>query len=418
MNTSSQPLPRVAIVAPEVTRRFATYSALIDVVSRLADSYEFHVFARRLEGLSHPNVRFHRVPVFTEYNIFGYLNFLISSTVMMLARRLVLGERFDVIHSTGGDSFLATVMTCHFCHLERLRLERAQRPPTSVRERVRRYLRYGRLWIEAALEGAMIARPALHTVICVSNGLKEHVTTHYGRSADTIVVIPNGVDTALFRPDNRALYRQEVRKSLQLSEHDIISIFAGTDWYRKGLRQCIEALPYVTNPDHKLLVLGCGDLPEYRRLAERLGVIEKVRFIGHHPHDQMNKLFAVSDIFVFPTLYEAHSLAVLEAAAGGLPIVVTRVDGTDFLSDGVSALFVERDGADVAAKLNLLCDSAGLRDMIGAAAAKAAQSLSWDAAAAKTAEVYQQVRSKTGSGRRAFTRTDKIISKRQNPRAT
>lgn len=51
-----QPLPRVAIVAPEMTRRFATYSALIDVVSRLADSYEFHIFTRRLEGLVHPNV--------------------------------------------------------------------------------------------------------------------------------------------------------------------------------------------------------------------------------------------------------------------------------------------------------------------------------------------------------------------------
>jgi glycosyltransferase involved in cell wall biosynthesis len=81
---------------------------------------------------------------------------------------------------------------------------------------------------------------------------------------------------------------------------------------------------------------GC---PE-RALAQRLGIDDRVRFLGSV--DDVPALFAASDVFVMPSLYEGFPIAPLEALASGLPTVLTDVPGLrDFRGLGAGVVFVE-----------------------------------------------------------------------------
>jgi glycosyltransferase involved in cell wall biosynthesis len=102
----------------------------------------------------------------------------------------------------------------------------------------------------------------------------------------------------------------------------------------KGTGTLIETLPLLLDvyPDISLDVLGDGNaLPEFRRIAERCGVADRVRFRGRVDHVTVMQLLKTADLFCFPsTSAEAFPKAVLEALACGIPVVSTRV--ADFAS--------------------------------------------------------------------------------------
>ncbi|HYZ75349.1 MAG TPA: glycosyltransferase, partial [Chthoniobacterales bacterium] len=97
-----------------------------------------------------------------------------------------------------------------------------------------------------------------------------------------------------------------------------------------------------------------------------------------------------SDIFLFPSWYEAFSLATIEAAACGLPIVATKINGTeDFIVPGETGLFIEHDPEQIAGVLVKLTDNPAERARIGANARRLVeQSYTWDHIAHQTEEAY------------------------------
>jgi UDP-glucose:(heptosyl)LPS alpha-1,3-glucosyltransferase len=106
----------------------------------------------------------------------------------------------------------------------------------------------------------------------------------------------------------------------------------------------------------------------------------------------MAGLYAASDAFVLPTTYEAFPLVSLEAAASGLPMLVTRVNGVeDFLLDGVTGWFVERDSADIAGRLNELRTDPARAIQMAVRAREAAGRYSWEAMAHRYLSLYDQV---------------------------
>ena len=101
-------------------------------------------------------------------------------------------------------------------------------------------------------------------------------------------------------------------------------------------------------------------------LAGRLGVGDRVRFLGHRT--DVPQLLAAGDVFALPSLYEGTSLAVLEAMAARRPVVGTAIGGTEeLIDDGESGLLVQPGDADaLAAALGRLLADAGLRDSLAA----------------------------------------------------
>jgi UDP-glucose:(heptosyl)LPS alpha-1,3-glucosyltransferase len=94
----------------------------------------------------------------------------------------------------------------------------------------------------------------------------------------------------------------------------------------KGLEPLLRAVALLPadSPFH-LVVAGSPDTTAFERLARRLKIAERVRFIGYCP-DMRNSYFA-ADFFVHPTFYDPCSLVVLEALACGLPVITTRYNG-------------------------------------------------------------------------------------------
>jgi len=223
----------------------------------------------------------------------------------------------------------------------------------------------------------------------VSERLKRDLCRHYREAAADVIVVPNGVDADRFGTRNRVLYREKVRQ-----EHDIpleapVLLFIGGDWERKGVPCLIKALSLVRRHDVRLLVVGGGEAETYQCLARDVQIEGRVTFVSHSK--EIHRYYAACDILAFPTLYEPFGLVILEAMASGLPVITSRLAGVaDYIVDGVSGVLLDNpdDPSELASRIEMLLSNGQLRATMGKHAQEVAESLSWDATARRTLDVY------------------------------
>jgi len=178
-----------------------------------------------------------------------------------------------------------------------------------------------------------------------------------------------------------------IRVKYEINADEIVLMFFGHEFRKKGLEFVIRALPLVKE-DVKSLIAGRDNPTYYKRLALKFGVLDKVIFAGFV--SGISEYFAAFDIFVFPTAYEVFSLVTLEAVASGLPILATKVNGTEeLIKEDYNGFFIRRDPKDITKKINNLIEDEQLRRMIMSRnARKTAENYSWDKIA-RILEVYQ-----------------------------
>lgn len=146
-------------------------------------------------------------------------------------------------------------------------------------------------------------------------------------------------------------------------------LFAGRLTREKGVHVLLESMPLVVSDHAQARLTVAGDGPcrrDLEQLARTLGLGGRVRFLGPCSTEQVQDLFAESNVVVLPTLWmENCPVSVLEAMAHGRPVVATRIGGVpELVQDGVTgALFERGDAADLAAKiLGLFEDPTHLED--------------------------------------------------------
>lgn len=233
----------------------------------------------------------------------------------------------------------------------------------------------------------------VRTLVAVSNTIAAELAGAFPPLADDIIVVPNGVDVSHFKPDAGAV--AATRRRVGLPASGKVVIFVGGDWERKGLAVMVDVL--ARSREWHLLVVGLGDEPHYQALAEAAGVGGRVTFAGVHADTA--PFFAAADAFALPTRYEGFALVSLEAAATGLPLLVTAAAGADGLvTPGVNGWILERDPAAFATALEALHDDAVVRRM-GAAARVAAHGFDWVGIGDAHAELYRAIRRGRGHRR-------------------
>jgi UDP-glucose:(heptosyl)LPS alpha-1,3-glucosyltransferase len=123
-------------------------------------------------------------------------------------------------------------------------------------------------------------------------------------------------------------------------------------------------------------------------MARELAVEERVQFVGHL--SDPSGYFAAADAFLLPTAYEAFPLVLLEAAASGVPVLATRVNGANsFIDEGVNGFFVDRNGESISTTLNVLTAmGAEKRHQIGLAARESTLAFSWDRIVCAHTDLY------------------------------
>jgi phosphatidyl-myo-inositol dimannoside synthase len=188
-----------------------------------------------------------------------------------------------------------------------------------------------------------------------------------------LAVIPSVVDLDWFRPDRDA---SDLRGDLQLEGKRVLA-FTGRLVPHKGVDVILQALTLLPD-DVVLLAVGAGPrLPSLVSLARRLGVGERVRFCASVTDDELPRYLALGDVFVFPSQsrLEGFGLAVAEAMAVGLPVVIADMPGVrEVIEPGQEGLLVEPLLAtDLASKIRTLLDDPDLRRRMGAAGRRRAE---------------------------------------------
>jgi glycosyltransferase involved in cell wall biosynthesis len=380
---------RLAVVSPFVDRRHGTERALAELLERLArdEHCEIHLYAQSVEdlALTRPSVRnsedsgaiiWHKVPSLPGPHLWQFLGWLFLNSVCRAWDRRAHGLRFDLVLSPGINCLDADVVIVHalFHRLREVAAEdHADGAKPGALRRLHRRAYYALL---SALERRIYADPNISLAV-VSERSATHLENYFHRR--DVRVIPNGVDTEQFSPSARLALRSAARLRREIQENDFVLLLIGNDWHVKGLETVLRAVS--TLRDLAILVIAAGDdSPEsFRELAKSLGIPERCRF--EPSRGEVLDFYAAADLYVSPSREDSFGLPIAEAMACGLPVITSRCAGVaDLIHDGADGFILRQiDDVDgLVEVLQRLHADAGLRENVGAAAAKAALQWTWD----------------------------------------
>jgi glycosyltransferase involved in cell wall biosynthesis len=228
-------------------------------------------------------------------------------------------------------------------------------------------------------------------LVAVSGEVGRSVASELHPAPGRLVVIPNGVQVDRY---GEAGDRDAARDSLGVPRDAFLLICVAKLYEQKGHAVLLDAFAGLQAAEGVHLVL-VGDGPLRAQLAERVrdsSLQGRVHLGGIR--DDIPSLLAASDAFVLPSLWEGLPMALLEAMASGLPIVASRVAGTEEVLAGTEAgtLVQPGDVDALAAALERVIGDAELRGRLGAAAReRVAERYSVAAQAAAHAALYRDV---------------------------
>ncbi len=236
----------------------------------------------------------------------------------------------------------------------------------------------------------------LHRAIAVSEPARAFVTRYFPAFAPR--VIPNGVDTSVYRPGLTPIRH--------LRDDMVNILFVGRLEKRKGLGDLLRAFRYMQPraPKSRLIIVGDGPLRGRVESYISRHRLPNVVMAGFVPESVKPRYYNSADIFCAPaTGAESFGIVLLEALACGLPVVATEVPGyMSVLEPGKDSLTVEpKSWRELAASLVILTRDAELRRRFGEYAVNKAGRYSWEAVAGEIVEVYREAIKVFAAPRRA-----------------
>ncbi|HEY8518627.1 MAG TPA: glycosyltransferase family 4 protein [Gammaproteobacteria bacterium] len=241
----------------------------------------------------------------------------------------------------------------------------------------RRQLRSAR-WIE--LERSIYQHA--ERVFVTSRFAERSLIDDYGCAPERVECVYSGVNV-------------DVRGVAEHSPANKTVLFVGTEWERKGGPQLVEAFRAVRreHPDAELAIVGCA--PEVD--------VPGCRVVGPVPGNGVGGYYASAAVFCLPSLVEPSAVALVEAAAHGLPVVATDVGGTSdrVLHGDTGYLVPPGDVPSLARALSDLLSDAALRRRLGEAGRRlAAERFTWPAVGAAMCGSIRRALERHGAGRR------------------
>lgn len=234
-----------------------------------------------------------------------------------------------------------------------------------------------------------------------------------GVDSERISLLPRGVDTNLFSEQKRTPHEWErfgmngARKLL----------YVGRVSREKGLDHLMAAFERLRAQRDNVELVVVGDGP-YKAELEKSARDRSVAFVGYQRGDQLARLYASADVFVFPSTTDTFGNVVLEAQASGVPAVVANQGGpAEQITPGVNGFVVNpEDANEMAEAIRSLLDDDLLRQDMGRAARRRAMTMSLVQAAEAQWDLYEQV---WGRGDKAehLQWTDEEISRFTSPQA-
>jgi UDP-glucose:(heptosyl)LPS alpha-1,3-glucosyltransferase len=371
-----------------IRQSYHKYGGAERYVSYLAEGllkkgHEIHVFARKWDPHAPERIIFHRVSTLKGPSFLKALSFAYN------VREILKKERFDIINSFDRTLYQDIYRAGDGVHREwKKRLLEITPNPIARFLILLNPLHFSLLFLEKKI----FKENNYKKIIAISKEGKEEIIKYYGIRPEDIIVVYNGVDLEEFHPQNKALFREEIRKEFGIGKKEFLILFVGSGYRRKGLRYLIEAVSLLKEERPlKMLVVAKGKKRAYLKLAKKRGVKNRIIFAGGRK--DLRKFYAASDLFVLPTIYEPFGNVCLETLASGLPIIVSRASGAaEIITEGENGLLLKdpRDSRELAEKIRLTANNR-FRERLSKNARILAENFTVDKNVKKTLEVYQEV---------------------------
>jgi glycosyltransferase involved in cell wall biosynthesis len=230
---------------------------------------------------------------------------------------------------------------------------------------------------------------ATDRVLVGSAQVRQDVRRYDGVPGSRLLLMPYGIPLAELNP---RLSRQEARERLGLSGGDLVMGVVGRLEEQKGHTCLLAALPALQKQIPDLMVLIVGEGREEEKLKSQVRALKlanTVRFLG--TRRDLPEIYRALDLFVHPSLWEGLPLALLKAMGAGLPVVATRVSGSqEAIEDGVNGCLVAPGDPEALARAILeLHRHPEMRQRLGDAARRTvAARYSLEAMLQKLADLY------------------------------
>lgn len=200
-----------------------------------------------------------------------------------------------------------------------------------------------------------------------------------------VKTIFNGVNTETFKP----------KENKQIKNENLVIICSARLIKRKGQDTLINAIAKLKKENILFTVnlIGEGDeKDEYIKLAKEQGIFEQIKFLEYIPRKEMPKKYKIADVFVLPSYNEGMSNALLEAMACGLPVIVTKVGGTEELVDSSNGYVFNAGDTVALVKIlkNIAQNKKQLR-ILGKNSRKKAEKLNWQNIANEYTDLFNKI---------------------------
>lgn len=220
-------------------------------------------------------------------------------------------------------------------------------------------------------------------VIAVSNLTRNIVIEKYGIPASKVVTVHNAVR-----------FSAKQAQSQERGVNDKIVTFLGRITYQKGPDYFVEAAAKVLRKTRnvRFVMAGSGDMLKHivRRVA-KLGIADRFHFTGFLKGDEVQRMFALSDVYVMPSVSEPFGISPLEAMRSNVPVIISK-------QSGVAEVLRLRDqgrllGCRRASRrhLRFWWQHPALAEMATAQGLGEVTNLKWENAAGEVANVYPRL---------------------------
>lgn len=231
-------------------------------------------------------------------------------------------------------------------------------------------------------------------IVAVSERTRSDLVDYFRVDGEKIEVVYNGVD-ARFRERLAEADRRALLARLGLTGQYLL--FVGNPKPHKNLDRVLEAYARVHERSGgeppPLVCVGAreAEIFKLRRQAERLGLGERVRFLGFVEDAVLPALYQGATLLLYPTLYEGFGLPVAEAMASGTPVVTSSTSALEEIGRGAAELVDPLDVEALAGAILRLLANAGARQDLAERGLKRSQKFQWQLAALRTRAIYQEV---------------------------
>lgn len=292
------------------------------------------------------------------------------SRYALVASAVAASQDFDLIHAHDWLTYAAGVAA-----------KEVSGKPLVVHIHATEFDRSGENVNQPVYEMERRGMEAADKVIAVSNLTRQTVINRYGISPDKVVTVHNAVEPVEKQIDD-----------IDKHVNEKIVTFLGRITYQKGPEYFVEAARKVLerNPDVRFVMAGSGDLLEkmIRRVAQlRMG--NKFHFTGFLRGPNVDRMLAMSDVFVMPSVSEPFGIVPLEAMRSNVPVIISKQSGVaEILKHALKVDFWDVDG--MADAMNGLVSYKGVPKMFTRYGKDEVDSLKWENAALKVKNVYEE----------------------------